>query len=238
MIRTYFFYFVLVSYLLLSGFAYLWYLFIGLFGKKYQYRYLHKMTASWGRLMVALSSSKVELVDLYKLPEGNVLYVSNHQSYYDIPLLLGYLPKPKAYVAKIELSKVPLISHWMRVMGCLFLDRGNLKQSLKVILQGVEDLKNGKTLVIFPEGTRSKSYTMAEFRKGSLKLGIKAGVPIVPITIDGSFKMYEAKKAITKDHVRIIVHDPIYPHLLSKEEQDNLSETVRGIIMAPIADLQ
>lgn len=238
MIRTYFFYFVLVSYLLLSGFAYLWYLLIGLFSKKLQYDYIHKMTASWGRIMVALSSSKVELVNLQKIPEGNVLYVSNHQSNYDIPLLLGYLPKPKAYVAKIELSKVPIISHWMRVMGCLFLDRGNLKQSLKVILQGVEDLKNGKTLVIFPEGTRSKNYTMGDFKKGSLKLGIRAGVPIVPITIDGSFKMYEAKKAITKDHVRIIVHDPIYPNQLSKEEQDNLSDTVRNIIMSPIFHLQ
>jgi 1-acyl-sn-glycerol-3-phosphate acyltransferase len=238
MIRTYYAYTIFTLYLLISGFAYLWYLFLGVVNKKAQYDYLHRCTATWGRAMVKLSSSNIELIGADKLPEGNVLYVCNHQSYYDIPLLLGHLPKYKAYVAKIELSKIPILSHWMRTMGCLFLDRGNLKQSLKVILKGIEQLKKGETLVIFPEGTRSKSYTMAEFKKGSLKLGIKANVPIVPITIDGSFKMYEENNALAKSNVRIIIHDPIYPDKLTKEEQNELSETVRNIIIAPILDKQ
>lgn len=238
MFKTYLFYTAIAIYLLVSMIAYLGYLILNLFNKKAAYNLLHKSTAVWGRQMVGLSRSKVTLVGAEKLPEGNVLYVGNHQSYYDIPLLLGHLPKYKAFVAKIELAKVPLLSLWMKTMGCLFLDRGNLKQSLRVILKGIEQLKAGENLVIFPEGTRSKSYQMGEFKKGSLKLGIKANVPIVPFTIDGSFKMFEENNTPTKSEVRIIIHDPIYPSDLSKEAQNSLSTTVRDIIIAPIQQYQ
>lgn len=239
MLRTYFFYFMLGLYLFISLFGYLWYMILNLFSKDKAYQSLHKSTALWGRAMVRLSGSTINVLNTDKLPEGNVLYVGNHQSYYDIPLLLGHLPKYKAFVAKIELAKAPVLSMWMKEMGCIFLDRGNLRQSLKVILHGIEQLKSGETLVIFPEGTRSKGYTMRDFKKGSLKLGIKANVPIVPFTIDGSFKMYEERgNKITKSVVNIIIHDPIYPDQLSKEEQSELSNTVRDIIMAPIAEQQ
>ncbi len=238
MIRTYFFYMVLGLYLTFSLFNYLWYLILGLFNKDAQYHFLHKATARWGRLMVALSGSKINVIGEEKLPEGNVLYVGNHQSNYDIPLLLGHLPKYKAFVAKIELEKVPLLSLWMKLMGCLFLDRGNMKQSLRVILKGIEQLKSGETLVVFPEGTRAKGYKMLDFKKGSLKLGIKANVPIVPFTIDGSFKMYEETGHITKSEVTIIIHDPIYPKDLDKEAQANLSSIVHDIIVEPIKEYQ
>lgn len=224
--------------MLISYIPYLWYLILGLFNKEKQLNFVHKVTATWGRVCVNLSHSNVEVIGEEKLPEGNVLYVGNHQGYYDIPLLLGHLPKSKAFVAKIELAKVPAISLWMKKMGCLFLDRGNLKQSLKVILKGIDMLKDGDTLVIFPEGTRSKSYKMGDFKKGSLKLGIKANVPIVPITIMGSYEMFEEKMQFQKRDVKIIIHDAIYPDRLSKEEQNGLSETVRDIIAGPISEFQ
>lgn len=238
MIKTIYAYTCIGSTLVISYIPYLWYLILGLFSKEKQKTTLHKYTALWGRTCVAFSRSKVEVIGKEKLPEGNVLYVGNHQSYYDIPLLLGHLPKPKAFVAKIELSKIPALSLWMRKMGCLFLDRGNLRQSLKVILQGIEQLKMGDTLVIFPEGTRSKSFKMGEFKKGSLKLGIKANVPIVPITIMGSYELFEEKAQFQKRDVKIIIHDPIYPDQLSREEQNALSSTVRSIIAEPIQDFQ
>ncbi len=234
MIKTIYAYACLTIIMLVAYLPYLWYIILGFFNKDKQTHFLHKVTAVWGRACVKLSRSTIEVIGTDKLPKGNVLYVGNHQGYYDIPLLLGYLPKPKAFVAKIELAKIPALSMWMRRMGCLFLDRGNLKQSLKVILSGIEQLKAGETLVIFPEGTRSKSYDVGEFKKGSLKLGIKAGVPIVPITIMGSYEMFEEKNQFQKRHVKIIIHDPIDSTTLSKEDQANLSETVRNIIIEPI----
>ena len=238
MFKTYYAYAMFALYQIFSFFAYLWYQVLGLFSKDRQKKFLHLTVSTWGRAMVGLSGSNVTVEGKEKLPEGNVLYVGNHQGYYDIPLLLGHLPKEKAFVAKIELAKIPILSLWMRLMGCLFLDRGNLKQSLKVILQGIDQLKAGDTLVIFPEGTRSKSYTVGEFKKGSLKLGIKAGVPIVPITIMGSYEMFEENMKLQKRDIKVIIHDPIDPNLLSKEELNNLSETVRNIIVEPIKDRQ
>lgn len=238
MIKTIFAYTQLICVMIIAYIPYLWYLILGVFSKEKQNNFLHRYTAIWGRVCVNLSHSTVQVIGKEKLPEGNVLYVSNHQGYYDIPLLLGHLPKPKAFVAKIELAKIPALSMWMRKMGCLFLDRGNLKQSLKVILQGIEQLKNGETLVVFPEGTRSKSYTMGDFKKGSLKLGTKANVPIVPITIMGSYEMFEEKNQFQKRDIQIIIHDAIYPDQLSKEETANLAEDVRNIIIDPIKDRQ
>ena len=238
MIKTIYAYACISLTLVFSYIPYLWYLILGLFSKAKQEKTLHNYTALWGRTCVGFTGSNIEVIGKEKLPEGNVLYVGNHQSYYDIPLLLGHLPKPKAFVAKIELSKIPALSLWMKKMGCLFLDRGNLKQSLRVILKGIEQLKAGQTLVIFPEGTRSKSFKMGEFKKGSLKLGTKANVPIVPITIMGSYELFEEKTQFQKREVKIIIHDPIYPDQLTREEQNDLSSTVRDIIAEPIKDFQ
>lgn len=234
MFRTYFFFFILGSYLFLSIFAYAIYFILGLISKKTQYRFVHNSATLWGKLMVALSSSKITVLGKDKLPDGNVLYVSNHQGNYDIPIFLGYIPKAKGFLAKIELAHIPIFSQWMKALGCLFLDRGNLKQSLRIILKGIEQLKSGDSLVVFPEGTRSKGNSMGDFKKGSLKMAIKANVPIVPVTINGTYTMYEVRNKITKSKAIFTIHDPIYPDKLTKDEKNNLSEIVKEIIASEL----
>lgn len=236
MIRTLYAYFFIGLSLLLSIIPYLVLLLLKLLTPvSFQKSYTHTLAKLWGKWMVALSSTKVTVTGLEKLPSSNALFVANHQSYYDIPLFLGYINRPVGFVAKIEMAKAPLISVWMKELGCLFLDRGNLKQSLKVILQGIEQLKAGDSLVIFPEGTRSKTGQVAEFKKGSLKLGTKAGVPIVPVTIDSSGPMYEFPGyRVTKCQTRIIIHDAIYINDLSAEDEKNLAEIVHDIISKPL----
>lgn len=92
-----------------------------------------------------------------------------------------YIEKPKAFIAKIELLKLPLLRTWMIHLKCVFMDRSDIRQSLKVINQAADHLKEGYSMIIFPEGTRSKNETFGEFKPGSLKLALKAGVPIVPV---------------------------------------------------------
>ncbi len=99
--------------------------------------------------MVRFTGSTVDVKGLENIPDRHVLFVSNHQSNFDIPLLMGYVPKFKGFVAKIELEKVPVISWWMKKMNCLFLDRNDMRQSLKVIIQGIGLLKAGHTMVVF-----------------------------------------------------------------------------------------
>lgn len=199
-----------------------------------QEAYLDKVSSNWGKSMVKGIGCKVDVIGLENIPEQNVLYVSNHGGNIDIPLLLGYLPKLKGFVAKIELQKAPIISTWMTRLGCLFLDRSSIRQSMDMILQGIEMLKNGKTLVIFPEGTRSKGTQLGEFKKGSLQLAVKSGVPVVPVTIENSYKTFEEKKRIRATDIKITVHKSIYIDTLTPEQKKGLAEIVREVIAGPL----
>ncbi len=202
-------------------------------GKTTEHDQLTAQTAKkWARSLVKFAGVTVVTTGEENIPsEGSVLFVSNHQGNFDIPILLGYIDKPKAFIAKIELLKLPMIRTWMTHMKCVFMDRSDIRQSLKVINQATDHLKEGYSMVIFPEGTRSKGATLGEFKPGSLKLALKAGVPIVPITIRGSYKIMEQNGFIIKPaHVEITIAAPIPTAGLTKEEAAELPERVREII--------
>lgn len=204
-------------------------------GKTEEHDRLTNQTAkNWAQALVKLAGVTVEIQGEENIPsQGSVLFVSNHQGNFDIPILLGYINKPKAFIAKIELLKIPLIRTWMTHLKCVFMDRSDIRQSLKVINQAAVHLKEGYSMVIFPEGTRSKGSTLGEFKPGSLKLGLKAGVPIVPMTIQGSYKIMENNGFLIKPaHVKITVFKPIPTQGLTKEEAADLPEKVRSIIAA------
>ncbi len=195
------------------------------------YNFIFNTAYRVGNGLVKRTGSTIDILDLEKIPAGPVLFVSNHQSNFDIPLIMGFVNKPKSYIAKIELANLPLISSWMKVGKCVFIDRNNPRQSLKTINEGIEILKSGHSMVIFPEGTRSKGPTMQDFKKGSLRLATKAGVPIVPVTISGSYNIMEANNGKIKPaNVKITVGDPIYTKGLTKEEENGLSDKVYEII--------
>lgn len=202
-------------------------------GKTVEHDRLTNQTAKkWARSLVEFAGVTVVTTGEEKISsESSVLFVSNHQGNFDIPLLLGYIEKPKAFIAKVEMLKFPLIRTWMTHMKCVFMDRSDIRQSLKVINQAAAHLKDGYSMVIFPEGTRSKGENLGEFKPGSLKLAVKAGVPIVPITIRGSYKIMEQNGfKIMPAHVEITIHDPLPTDKLTKEQAAELPERVRDII--------
>jgi len=198
--------------------------------KKMQRRNLLFTTKAWADAMLFISGNRPTIVNAELVPDSPVLFVVNHQSYFDIPLCMACMPHYAPFIAKVELSKVFMMSYWMRQMGCLFMDRSNMRQSLKVILEGIEMLKKGESLIIFPEGTRSKNGEMLEFKPGSLKLAVKANVPIVPVTIKNTYKVFEENNRIRKADVSITFHEPIDTSELSREEINVLHTTVRDII--------
>lgn len=194
--------------------------------------YIHKVTHHWAKSMVRVTGSKVCVKGLENVPNnGPVLFVSNHQGNFDIPILMGYIDKPKGFIAKIELSKLPLVSTWMKLIQCVFMDRKDLRQSLKAIDQGIEILKSGQSMVIFPEGTRSKGGPMGEFKKGSLRLAQKTNVPVVPIAISGSYKIMEERKGrITPAEVTVHIGKPILLHELPQDMAKNAIALVESTI--------
>nr|WP_302596348.1 lysophospholipid acyltransferase family protein [uncultured Cellulosilyticum sp.] len=194
--------------------------------------YIHRVSKKWMLDNVKFSGSTVTVHGLENLPdEGPVVYISNHQGNFDIPLLMGYIDRPKGFVSKIEVKKIPIINKWMELIHCVFMDRSSLKGSAGAIIEGIKILKQGHSLVIFPEGTRSKGDKMGEFKAASFKLATKPGVPIVPITIDGSYHlMEEGHNRIRKGHVNLTIHPPIPTKGLSKEELNELPDKVHNLI--------
>jgi 1-acyl-sn-glycerol-3-phosphate acyltransferase len=187
---------------------------------------------NWARSLVALSGSKVKVIGEENIPaEGSVVFVSNHQGNFDIPILLGHIKKPKAFIAKVELENMPMISTWMKHMKCVFMDRSDVRQSLRTISEAAGYIKEGYSMVIFPEGTRSKGMQMGEFKQGSFKLALKAKAPIVPVTIRGSYKIMESQKFIIRPaEVEIIISKPIETKNMTKEQETLLPEQVHEII--------
>ncbi|OOM76936.1 lysophospholipid acyltransferase family protein [Clostridium sp. BL-8] len=194
--------------------------------------YIHKVTHSWGKFVIRVSGAKVNVIGSENLPKDKtVLFVSNHQSNFDIPLLLSTIDIPKGFIAKKELESWPFISTWMKYINCIFMDRNNLRKSAEAIVDGIKLLKSGYSMVIFPEGTRSKGKPVNEFKGGSFKLATKSKCPIVPLTINGTYKLLEANNNKIKGaEIELVIHPPIETSSLSKEELENLPEYVHSII--------
>ena len=196
-------------------------------------------TASWGPMVMDMFGCKVNIEGFDNLPEeGPVVLVGNHQGYADIAACFAAFTKFQfGFVAKEELSKIPLYGSWMPRIRSLFIKRTDPKASLQTIKDGVALLERGFSLVIFPEGTRAKSSNPGPFMKGSLKLATKAGVPIVPFSLDGTYKMYEETGLIRPADINIIIHEPIPTADLSRQEERDLGDRIEKIVVDGVRKL-
>ena len=161
-----------------------------------------------------------------------VLYVGNHRSYFDIIITYARCPRLTGYIAKKDMEKVPLLRTWMRRLHCLFIDRENVKEALKTILAGIDNVKNGISMCIFPEGTRNKTDDlMLPFKEGSFKIAEKSGCPIIPMAITNSADVLEAHMPrVKKAHVIVEYGKPIYPNELDKEQKKKIGAYCQNVI--------
>lgn len=180
------------------------------------------------RAIILSSFNTVEVKGLNRLKkvEKNALFVSNHQSMFDIVLITAYIPKIIGYVAKKELFKIPILSFWMSLFGCISIKRENIKEAKVVIEKGIKKLKNGENLLVFPEGTRSRSNNMKKFKSGSFRLAKETNATIVPLTcINTSQALNRQIKKIT-----LIIHPVIKTNSLDEKQFLQLHKTVENII--------
>ena len=170
------------------------------------------------------------------------LYVGNHRSYFDI--VMGYMTVPglTGFIAKKEMIKIPLLNRWMDRMNCLFLDRSNIKEGLKTILAGIEKIKGGISMWIFPEGTRNPGENpekLMEFHEGSLKIAEKSGCPVIPVAMVGTAEVFERHFPwIRPSHVIIEYGKPIYLKELPAENRKFPGAYTREIICSMIKELE
>lgn len=195
---------------------------------------LSKALVGWGfRCIAWLAGTKLIVRGQENIPSDSaVLFVGNHRSYFDIVLTYSHFPGITGYVAKKEMLRWVLLKDWMKAIHCLFLDRDNIKEGLKTILKGVEEVKSGTSLCIFPEGTRNRvNDTFLPFHEGSFKIAEKGGVPVVPMVILNSAAIFEDHlPRIRKATVIIEFQKPIYLDELDKNERKKLGTHVSGLI--------
>ena len=206
---------------------------IGKFNKNLKDRISFAMVIFSFKVIIKITGAKMNIIGRERIPTDTpVLYVANHRSFFDV--VIGYtqvLPLC-GFVSKIEIKKVPILAHWMVNMNCLFLDRDNIKEGMKMILQGVDNLKNGISMFIFPEGTRGKSEgELMEFKEGSMKMAEKAKVPIVPVAFSNTSSIFENQFPRIKAGSMVMEFgEPIYPEQLDKEQRKHLGAYTHDII--------
>ena len=192
------------------------------------------------RFVMFCAGTKITVLGREELPKGeSFLYVGNHRGLADIPVGYITLPTLTGFVAKKELRRVPLFAWWMKSLQCLFLDRDDMKEGLKTIMQGIEQLKSGYSIFIMPEGTRNRGeeFDLLPFKEGSLKMAEKAGCGIVPVAISNTAAVFENHIPwVKKAHVIIHYGKPIYPADVPREERKHLGASVRETIIRQLKE--
>ena len=184
------------------------------------------------KVVTKMSGAKVIVNGLENIPEDTAcLFVANHNSYFDVIISYTFMKRPTGYIAKKEMEKFPSLNVWMYYMRCLFIDRKDVKQGMKTILKAVEYLKEGISIFVFPEGTRSKDGKLLPFKEGSMKMAEKSGCPIVPVAISNTATMFEDHfPKITKETVVFTFCKPIYTKELEGDDKKHVGHYVQGII--------
>jgi 1-acyl-sn-glycerol-3-phosphate acyltransferase len=192
----------------------------------------HEYPKRFSKTFMKLTGSDVRVEGLELIPEGPVVFIANHESDFDIPVLLTIIDKPFGFVSKIEVKRVPILSSWLDAINCILIDRKNREQALNSMQEGVKLLKEGHSLVIFPEGKRSMGGPVLPFKVGGIRLAQDAGVPILPIAIKGTADVFEKNGRLIKPaQIKVTIGEPINPKIHYHKDYNDLAEEVRRIII-------
>ena len=194
----------------------------------------------WANSLADEFDLKIEVINPENIPEQDgCVYIANHQGYADIlALIIAMDGRQIGFMAKEELKKVPYIGKWITLIRGLFIKRGDAREALKSMKEGIELVKQGYNLAIFPEGTRSRGPKMGKFKAGSFKLATKAKAPIVPVSIQGSYKCFEEKGYAQPAEIKVMFHPPIETKDLSRQDIMDMEKSVPSTIQNGVSMLQ
>ncbi len=227
-IRTLVFYVVLVLSSLILGLSAIMILFVT---KKPNWGHFHARL--WGLIQLKTAGVKVKVIGREKIDTKNAyVYMANHQSWFDIFVLLAYIPGQFRWLAKEELFRIPVVGKAMEVIGYIPIDRSNRSKAFESLARAAEQIKKGTSVMIFPEGTRSKDGVLQPFKKGGFILAIQSQQPIIPISISGSYKILPKGKWLVKSgFIKVTIHDHIPTAGLELKDRNKLVEKVRAAIL-------
>jgi 1-acyl-sn-glycerol-3-phosphate acyltransferase len=193
---------------------------------------VHIIARIWARGILFVSRVKVTVNGLENIdPSQSYVYMSNHQSNFDIPVLLAYLPVQFRWLAKAELFRIPIFGRAMRGAGYVKIDRFNRESAFASIDEAAAKIKNGVSVMIFPEGTRSRDGNIRPFKKGGFIMAMDAAVPIVPVILLGTWTIMEKSSLkINTGEVALNIASPIATTGYTRDNKDDLIAAVRSVI--------
>lgn len=231
---------LVIGFLVLSIPVLIWECLLGKKNRDSMYRQSLKIVKWIFRIILKVVGVNITVKGRDNIPKDcAVLYVANHRSFFDI--LVGYVTVPSftGFVAKKEMEKFPLLSGWMRNLNCLFLDRENIKEGLKTILVGIDKVKQGISIWIFPEGTRGDGkdiLDMLPFKEGSLKIAEKSGCPVVPVALSKTADIFEKQYPRMKSsNVTIEFGKPFIIRELEPEQKKFAGAYTQSVIQEMLA---
>ncbi len=193
---------------------------------------VHIVARIWSKSILYVSGIKVEVRGIDNIdPTRSYIYMSNHQSNFDIPVLLGCLPIQFRWLAKVELFRIPIFGRAMRGAGYVQIDRSNRESAFKSIEEVAAKMKDGVSAMIFPEGTRSANDHLGPFKKGGFIMAVDSAVPIVPVALNGTRSiMAKGRLRIHPGNVVLTIMKPIETSGYTRETKDDLIESVHSVI--------
>jgi 1-acyl-sn-glycerol-3-phosphate acyltransferase len=193
----------------------------------------HKVGKIWAKCILGISKIKVTIKGYSNLKPGmSYIYMPNHTSNIDIPVLQASIPVQFRWLAKAELFKIPIFGHAMKSAGYISIDRSDRRSAINSLNRATKIIRNGVSVIIFPEGTRSRTHNIQPFKKGGFVLAVDSGVSIVPIIIHGTGQIMPRKKiSIKPGNVTLEITKPIASSNYTRKTKDDLMEKVRNVIM-------
>lgn len=194
---------------------------------------IHRVANIWAKTLLLLASTRVRVIGAERILKSRPqIFMANHQSDFDILIALAHIPGQFRWIAKKELFRIPIFGPAMRRAGYIEIDRQNREKALKSLNEAAEKIREGKSVITFPEGSRSKDGRVKPFKQGTFYLAIKAGVPIVPVSIIGSGEIMPKRSLrVRPGRVTLVIGRPIEVTGYTIETRDMLIEQVRNIIM-------
>jgi 1-acyl-sn-glycerol-3-phosphate acyltransferase len=194
---------------------------------------VHRIANLWARMLLWLTSTRVDVIGRENVRIGKPhIFMANHQSDFDILIVLAHIPGQFRWIAKKELFKIPIFGKAMRNAGYIEIDRQNHEKALKSLDEAARKIREGKSVVTFPEGTRSKDGTVRPFKQGMFHLAIESGVPIIPISIIGANEIMPKRSLNVKPgRITMVIDRPVDVSAYTVETRALLIERVRSIII-------
>ncbi len=195
-------------------------------------RTFHALARGWAHTILWISGVRVSVHGLDRIPGGrNYVYVSNHASMFDIPVILASIPDQIRIIYKRELHWIPIFGWGLKLGSYIAVDRSSSAEAMRSLEEAARKIAHGASVLLYAEGTRTRDGRLQPFKRGAFNLAVRAGVPVVPLTINGSYAILpKSSLAIRPGKVELIIEPPIPIAGPGKEEEKRLMECVREVM--------